>query len=117
MVMTQALWQRRFGGGRELIGKTLNLNGEGYVVVGVLPPNFSLPIREAELAIPLCPDVDPGRNVRSSTNFLRAVARLKAGVTRQQAQADVTGIVTRERQQYGDAYLKKTGVRLVPLYE
>jgi predicted permease len=86
-------------------------------VVGILPRRFALPIREAELAIPLAPDVDPWRNVRTSTNFLRAVACLKPGVTRQQAEANLTAIVTRERQQYGDAYLKKTGVRLVPLHE
>src|SRR5262249_52294960 len=46
-----------------------------------------------------------------------AVARLKPGVTRRQAETDLTAIVTRQRQQFGDAYLKKTGVRLVPIYE
>jgi predicted permease len=117
VVLTYECWQRRFGGDPKTIGRILNLNGENYEVVGVLPLRFDLPIREAEMAIPLAPDADPLRNVRASTNFLRAVARLKQGVTRQQAEADLTAIVMRERQQYGDAYLKKTGVRLVPLYE
>ena len=75
----------------ELIGRTLNLNSEGYEVVGILPRGFELPIREAELAIPLAPDADPLRNVRSSTNFLRAVGRLQPGYTREQAEADLTG--------------------------
>ena len=116
-VLTYECWQRRFGGDPQIVGKTLNLNGEGYQVVGILPLRFALPIRETELAIPLAPDVDPSRTVRTSTNFLRAVARLKAGVTRQQAEANLTAVVSQQRQQYGDPYLKKIGVRLVPLQE
>ena len=117
VVLSHDCWQRRFGGDPQIVGRSLNLNGESHEVVGVLPMRYSLPVSEAELAIPLAPDVDPLRNVRASVNFLRAVARLKPGVTRQQAESDLTAIVQRERQQYGDSYLKKTGVRLVPLYE
>jgi len=43
-------------------------------VVGVLPPQFFFPIREAELAIPLAPEADPWRDLRTSTNFLRGWA-------------------------------------------
>jgi len=117
VVLTYECWQRRFGGDPQMIGKILTLNGEGYQLVGILPRRFDLPVREAEMAIPLAPEADPLRNVRNSVNFLRAVARLKPAVTRQQAEADLTAIVMRERQQYGDIYLRKTGVRLVPLYE
>lgn len=117
VVLTYESWQRRFGGDPRMVGKTLNLNGEGYEIVGILPQRFDLPNREAELAIPLAPDADPLRSERASVNFLRAVARLKPGVTRQQAEADLTAVVARERQLYGEAYLKKTGVQLVPLYE
>ena len=116
-VLSFESWQKRFGGDTQVVGKELNLDGESYTVVGVLPSHFTLPDREAELAIPLRPLTDPLRDLRSSTNFLRAVARLKPGVTRQQAEADLTSIVGRQRQQFGDPYLKKTGVRLVPIYE
>ncbi|HEU0253476.1 MAG TPA: ADOP family duplicated permease, partial [Pyrinomonadaceae bacterium] len=93
------------------------LNGESYTVVGVLVPRFPLPDRDAELAIPLSPAVDPSRDVRSSTNFLRAVGRLKPGTTREQAQTDLTAIVARQKQQFGDVYAKKTGAKLVPIFE
>ena len=116
-VLSYESWQKRFGRNPQTVGKALTLNGETYTVIGVLPPRFTLPDREAELAIPLSPNVDPLREVRSSTNFLRAVARLKPGVTRQQAEADLTSIVGRQRQQFGDAYLTKTGARLVPIFE
>jgi putative ABC transport system permease protein len=91
--LTYECWQRRFGGDTQLVGKTLTLNGEAYEAVGILPSKFALPNKEAELAIPLAPDADPLRNERSSTNFLRAIARLKTGVTRQQAESDLTAIV------------------------
>lgn len=116
-VLSYESWQKRFGGDPQVVGKALNLDGESYTVIGVLPSRFTLPDREAELAIPLRPLLDPLRELRSSTNFLRAVARLKPGVTRQQAETDLTAIVSRQRQQFGDPYLKKTGVRLVPIYE
>lgn len=117
VLLAYECWQRRFAGEAQIVGKSLNLNGEGYQVIGILPRNFSLPNPDAEIAIPLAPDVDPLRNVRSSTNSLRAIARLKPGVTRSQAESDLAAIVMRERQQYGDIYLKKTGINLVPLYE
>ena len=117
VVLSFESWQRRFGGDPQVVGKALNLDGESYTVVGVLPRTFNLPDRDAELAIPLRPLRDPLRELRSSTNFLRAVARLKPGVTRQQAESDLTAIVARQRQQFGDPYLKKTGVHLVPIYE
>ena len=116
-VLSFESWQKRFGADPQVVGKELNLNGESHTVVGILPARFTLPDREAELAIPLRPLVDPLRELRSSTNFLRAVARLKSGVTRQQAETDLTSIVARQREQFGDPYLKKTGVRLVPIYE
>ncbi len=117
VVLTYQCWQRRFAGDAQIVGKTLNLNGESYQVIGILPRSFSLPNPEAELAIPLAPDVDPLRNMRGSVNFLRGIARVKEGTTRQQAESDLSAIVTRQRQQYGDAYLKKTGINLVPHYE
>ena len=117
VVLSYESWQKRFGGDRQVVGRELNLDGESYTVVGVLPSRFTLPDRDAELAIPLRPLVDPLRELRSSTNFLRAVGRLKPGVTRQQAETDLSAIVSRQRQQFGDPYIKKTGVRLVPIYE
>ena len=117
VVLTYDCWRRRFGGEAEIVGKTLNLNGESYEVIGILPRSYSLPNPEAELAIPLAPDVDPLRNVRTSVNFLQAIARLKSGVTRGQAESDLSAVVMRERQQYGETYRKKTGINLVPLYE
>lgn len=117
VVLGHGLWQRRFGADPQLVGKTLTLNGNSYTVVGVLPPQFFFPIREAELAIPLAPEADPWRGVRTSVNFLRALARLKPDVTREQAEADLTSVAQRLRQQYPVANAQKLGVTLSPLHE
>jgi putative ABC transport system permease protein len=118
-VLSYGLWRRRFGADPQLVGKKLILNGASYTVVGVLPPQFFFPIRirEAELAVPLAPDADPLRGVRTSTNFLRALGRLKPGVTREQAEADLTAVAQRLRQQYPVANRQKLGVTLSPLHE
>jgi putative ABC transport system permease protein len=72
-VLGYRLWQRRFGADPKIVGKNLTLNGASYTIVGVLPPQFFFPIREAELAIPLAPEADPWRGERNSVNFLRAL--------------------------------------------
>ncbi len=118
-VLSYGLWRRRFGADPQLVGKKLTLNGASYTVVGVLPPQFffPIPIREAELAVPLAPDADPLRGLRASTNFLRALARLKPGFTREQAEVDLTAVAERIRRQYPVANAQKLGVTLSPLRE
>jgi putative ABC transport system permease protein len=115
VVLGHGLWRRRFGADPQIVGKSLTLNGAGYVVVGVLPPQFFFPIREAELAIPLAPEADPWRDLRTSTNFLRGWARLKPGVTREQAEDDLTTVAQRIREHYPVANAQKLGVTLGPL--
>jgi putative ABC transport system permease protein len=117
VVLSHGLWQRRFGADPRIVGQTLTLNDAGYTVVGVLPPQFFFPIRDAEMAIPLAPDADPWRDLRTSVNFLRGLARLKPGVTREQAEAELTALAERLRRQYPVANAQKLGVTLTPLHE
>jgi len=97
--LSYGLWQRRFGGTSEVLGKTLTLNGDSYTIVGVLPPRFVIPNAETEIMVPLRMDQDPRRTERGS-NFLRLVARLKPGVTPAQAEADLGAISNRLRDLY-----------------
>jgi putative ABC transport system permease protein len=98
-MLSYGLWQRRFGGTSEVLGKTLTLNGDSYTIVGVLPPRFVIPNAETEIMVPLRMDQDPRRTERGS-NFLRVVARLKPGVTPAQAEADLGAISDRLRDLY-----------------
>ncbi len=116
VVISHGLWQRRFGSDRSLIGSTLILNDNSYTVVGVLPPNFTIPIAETDVVTPLVLETDPRRGDRDN-NFLRALARLKPGVTPSQAQSDLDAVTSHLREQYPTTNAKKAGPRVLPLHE
>jgi predicted permease len=117
VVLTHGFWTRRFGASAGIIGKQLTLNDENYTVAGVLPPDFAFPTLEADIVVPLLPDLDPLRNERNSLSFLRVIGRLKDGVSQQQAESDLTSIATQLQKQYPVANASKKGVKLVPLQE
>jgi predicted permease len=118
-VISHGLWQRRFGGSPEVIGKTLILDGGGATVVGVMPPDFKWFVKEnslsgkpAEVWVPLAlPDqLRAGRRGR----YLSAVARLKPGVTFEQAQGEMETVASRLEAQYPEID-KGWGATVVPL--
>jgi predicted permease len=117
VVITYGLWQRRFGGDPAIVGRPLILNGEPFTLVGVMPRDFFLPIRTAEVAIPLAPDRDPWRQNRTSTSFLRAIGRARAGVGRAQVTEDLDGILRRLQKEYPASYGSKRGLLAVPYAE
>ncbi|MEN3331160.1 MAG: hypothetical protein V7641_525 [Blastocatellia bacterium] len=87
-VLSYGLWQRRFGGDPQIIGKTLNLNQTATEVVGIMPAGFKFPRVETEIWIPLALNT-----ARTAPYFLVAIARLKPGVTDSQAEAETTTIL------------------------
>lgn len=93
-VIAWRYWQRRFGGNASAIGKAVTINGVGFTIVGVSPPDFAgaLELGEAaDISIPLSTDpmvhADNASLGRSGLWWLRIMARLQPGVTRAQAQA------------------------------
>jgi putative ABC transport system permease protein len=116
VVLTHGLWQRLFGGEEAVLGRSMSLNGEAYTVIGVLPPGFVLPGREAELMVPLVVETDARRELRLPA-FLRVVARLGPGVTREQAQSELTAIARRLQSSYPETNAARTGVKVAPLHE
>ncbi|HLK63594.1 MAG TPA: ABC transporter permease [Bryobacteraceae bacterium] len=87
-VVSHRLWMDVFGGDRELVGRSILLNGEPYTVVGVLPAASEFDRRWNDLWIPLVFPPNPARDY----HYLTAVARLKRGVTVEQAQAEMSAI-------------------------
>jgi putative ABC transport system permease protein len=116
VMLSYGLWQRRFGGDQNVIGRTLALNGDVYTVVGVLPQHFTIPNAEIEVATALRLEADPRRGERGS-NFLRVFGRLKDGVTLAQARSDLAAVTSRLREQYPDANAKLTAPNVLPLQE
>jgi len=95
-VLSHSMWQNRFGSDPNVSGRTIQLNGAPYTIIGVMPAGFSYPDR-AELWRPL--PIDPAKLDRGP-HYLRVVGRLKPGVTLAQAQADMSTIAARLSQQY-----------------
>ena len=116
VVLGYGFWQTQFGADRGVVGQTLRLNGEAYTVVGVLPRYFPLPIRNAEVVVPLSPDLDPRRNLRGSTNFLRIFGRLRSA-TLAAAQREMSGLADDLKSRFPTEYATKLGVRLVPYHD
>ena len=90
-ILGDGLWRSRFGSERSVIGRSITLDGQPYLVVGVLPPGFSWLGSEVPLLLPM--SFAPGDNLNSHNNyFIGIVGRLRSGVTREQARADVSAI-------------------------
>lgn len=113
VVIGHGLWQRRFGGDRNIVGRKLTLNGQPYIVVGVMPPEFQLP-PDREIWAPRSLN-ESHRQFRGAT-YWNVVARLKPGTTVAQAQEEMNGIAARLEAQYPDTN-GGMGASVVPLYE
>jgi len=106
VVVSHALWQRRFGGDPELVGKSITLDGQSYTVVGITPAGFQYPDR-TEVWVPpfrLAPTLNERMDPTQVRGFgmLSAVALLKPGVSLQQAASDMETVTARLRQQFPD---------------
>ncbi len=100
VVLSHRLWQRRFYGDPKLLGQSVILNGSNYTVIGIMPPEFRFYRRDVELWIPLALAGQP-YSVRHN-RFLSVFARLKPGVSLEQARAEMEVITSRLEQQYPD---------------
>src|SRR5262249_21096230 len=117
VLLSYGLWSRRYVKNPDVVGRSVNVNGESRRIIGVLPSNFVLPNLDTDIVAPLKPESDPRRNARNSVNFLRMVGRLKPRVTAEQAHAELDSIRQNLRRQYPDAYTGKIGLTMVPITE
>ena len=114
VVLTYGLWQRRFGGSEQILGQQLDLAGNSYTVIGVLPQSFQFAMRPADLFTPYQPTQNQlTRRYMHGTNL---IARLKPGVSAAQAQAELSLVTSRIEQQYKDSHAGVT-LKLTPLQE
>ena len=109
-VLSHSMWQSRFGSDPNVSGRTIQLNGATYTIIGVMPAGFSFPGR-AELWRPL--PIDPSK-LDPGPHYLNVVGRLKPGVRLAQAQADMSTIAARLSQQYKEKNAGH-GVKVEPL--
>jgi predicted permease len=114
-VLSYGLWQRRFGGDPSIVGQSIPLNGSDRTVIGVMPEGFYFPAKEVELWVPMGWEQAQISQLRRP-HFLRAVGRLRPGVSIEQARSDMTTIAGVLEGQYPDTNTQM-GVGLGPLQE
>ncbi len=114
-VISERLWRRRFNSDPAIIGKTVSIDDESYTVIGVVAgvTELSGMPNDTELWLPISFGI--AFNTRRG-HYLNVMARLKPGVTREQAQANMDYIAGALAAQYPEAN-KDHGLRLVPLQE
>jgi predicted permease len=111
-VVSHSFWTQRLGGDADVIGRTLSFGGTAYTVVGVVAPDFDT--REfggIDVWLPL--EVDP--NTTDHSTGLQVVARLKPGVTLEQAQARVEASITPFYERYGQVLNPGVGISVAPI--
>jgi putative ABC transport system permease protein len=123
VIISYALWQRRYGARPDLIGKTIQINGEGWMVVGVLPADFKLHLPPDALRLK---DKNPDvwtlmrrdfTQERRDNNYMTALGRLKPDVTLLQAQADMDAIAAQLRAEHPGHELSGKRIRVAALQE
>lgn len=102
VVLTWGLWKRRYGGDPALIGKTILLDARPFTVIGVLPAWFIYPDPKVQLWTPIYHERSPEVMRLHTAHNLDAVARLKPGVTIDQATAELNTIQRQIRRQFPD---------------
>lgn len=117
VVISYSLWQRRFGGG-QVVGRKIILNNQENTIIGVLPADVGWYVQKGSM-INKAPEIWSPWQVSNELKqrrgrFARAVARLKPGVTFEQAQNDMNVIAARLTQQYPE-FDTNWGVNVVPL--
>src|SRR5262249_48832965 len=123
VVLAHGLWVRRFGGSRDVIGKTVRINGFDWEIIGVMPANFQLPFQDTQFWAPLETNstwndpglrtFDPNHNRYFYARW-QALARLREGIGLAQAQNEMKVAFARANEEQPDPS-RGRGVNVVPL--
>jgi putative ABC transport system permease protein len=112
-VIAHRLWQERFGGATNVLGKSVTLDGNSYTIVGVMPDGFRFAGIDADVWRPMA--FEPWELENRGGHNYQAIGRLKPGVTLAAAQAEMKGITERLSQQY--ELSRGWSITMLPLQE
>src|SRR5262249_14771791 len=98
VLLSHGVWQRRYGGDPSIVGRSITVNGNLHTVVGVMPPKFAFP-NQNQLWIPQAPiEYASPRSIRN----LGVFARLKPGVSFEEAQRDIASVASALEKEHRD---------------
>ena len=115
-LLSHSLWQSRYGGDKQILNRDILLNGEKHTVVGVMPPGFQFIESEVRVWVPIA--FEPEDLANRGGHYLNVVARLKPGVSLDQAQADMNAVMARLAKDYPEDTMEgKLGAVVMPMRE
>ncbi|PYS71578.1 MAG: hypothetical protein DMF69_09830 [Acidobacteria bacterium] len=115
-LLSYQLWQTRYGGAADVVNRNIQLNGEKWTVVGVMPAGFQFMDKEVRLWVPLALDQEEQAN--RGGHYLNVVARLKPDVSVAQAQADMSALMANMAHDHPDQMFEgKLGAVVLSLRE
>src|SRR5215831_2280376 len=116
-LISQGLWQRKFGASHEILGKTITLDGRNYTIIGVIPATFDLAMasfRTSDVYLPIGQWTNPLLPNRGAGLGIHGLARLKPGLRLEQARMDMDRVSKGLAETYPDTD-KGIGANLTPL--
>jgi predicted permease len=121
VLISEGFWRRKLGASREILGNTLTLDGRGFTIVGVIPASFhvetvSAGLLDRDVYVPLGQWNNNALSQRGAGLGIHGIARLKPGVTLEQARADMALVTQSLARAYTDTD-RGLGATLVPLKE
>jgi putative ABC transport system permease protein len=115
-VLSYGLWQSRYGADRNILNRTILLNGEKHTVVGVMPSSFQFFAKDVRLWVPIALSAEDWAN--RGGHYLTVVARLKPGVLVPQAQADMSAVMHRISMDHPEETMEgKVGAVVMPVQQ
>jgi predicted permease len=103
VIISDSLWRRRFLAKREAIGSSIRLDGEVHTVIGVTPPGFDFPNAHTQALLPVWRVIPESAKLQRGNHRFMPIARLKHGVTLEQARTELDGIAARIHQQFPES--------------
>ena len=112
-ILSDGLWSRKFGSAQDVLGKNITLNGKAYTIIGVAPGHLT-GLSNTDIFVPIGQWNDPTFRDRRISMGMNSIGRLKAGVTLDQARAEMSRIAENLAVAYPEAN-KGSGISLIPL--
>jgi predicted permease len=117
VILSWALWNRRFGGDSSIIGRKINLDAKPYTVIGVMPRWFAFPEQKVQIFVPVYHEKTPEQMAQIDNHQFVVIGRLKAGVTPEQARQEVSAIVLRIHDAHLNLPFMSSGAEMLPLID
>jgi putative ABC transport system permease protein len=114
VILSHEFWRNRFGGEPNTLQQTITLNDQPYTVIGVMPAGFAFPGTRTQVWVPVA--FNAAERKTRDTNFIDVVARLKPGVSIEQARANMNAVARSQTERYPKTNTG-IGVKVVSLQE